>query len=178
MLVYGLKLLYNVFMGRWIIVELKKYIWFFIIGILFLAVDIQVSLGQPYPEMTTDAELGEELQRKIINNFIGDQPTVDIISDVLGYLLLAIGCILMLKVDKNFFPPLLFVPIAILLIFIVPQLPYKYQMGDLYLKFAGYTFLIGFVQILIEFLLMRGIVKLTKSFRTSGIPMRCSLDGF
>lgn len=143
--------------------ELKKYSLLFIIGIIFLAIDIRVPVGQPYPEMSFEEELGKELQINTIDNFIGERPTVDVVSDILGFLLIFLACILMIRTNKKFIAPLLLVPVAIVLLIAIPQFPYHYEMRDLYLKTIGYNFLLMIIEILIEFLVIRQILDMAKS---------------
>lgn len=140
---------------------MTKQILIIIIGILLLAVDIPVAIGEPYPAMVEALDLGQELQGKIITNFIGTQPMFDVLPDILGYVLLFIGSILLLKKDIRFIFAALLVPLAIYYEITLPQLPYNLVARELYLKVAGTTFLKSAVEIGIEFFVIHGIVKMT-----------------
>ena len=61
---------------------MKKGIILIAIGIVLLAIDIRIPMGNAYPPMDMVEELGEVLQGKIINNLIGTSPRVDIISEI------------------------------------------------------------------------------------------------
>lgn len=143
--------------------KLKKYIWMFVAGIILLAIDIRVPVGQVYPEMKLEEELGKELQLNTINNYIGEQPTVDIMSDILAFLLIFLACALMIRTNRRFLIPLLLAPLAIILIIAIPQFPYHYEMGDLYLKTIGFKFLLGILEIVIEFFIIRIILDMAES---------------
>ncbi|MBH1940576.1 hypothetical protein I5677_06720 [Mobilitalea sibirica] len=140
---------------------MKKSIWFIVIGILLMVVDYQIPFGKVYSDMPLTKELGEELQLRVINNFIGSRPMIDVIPDLLGYLFIFIGCFLLVKGSKRFITAMLLIPVAVVLHIVIPQLPYHFQLEDLYLKAAGYNFLIVIIEILIEFNVIRGIVKMT-----------------
>lgn len=140
---------------------MKKSILLIVFGILLLAIDIRFSIGEAYPIMETNTELGEVFQTKVINNFIGSKPTIDIISDLLGYILIFIGSMFLIKEDKKFIFAMLLIPVAIYLYITTPQLPYHFIQQDLYLKMAGNSFLIVFVEILIEYFVIHGIVAMT-----------------
>lgn len=140
---------------------MKRSIILIVIGILLLAVDIRVPIGEAYPVMETNADLGEVFQTKVIDNLIGTRPTADVISDFLGYIIIFIGSMFLVREDKKFIYAMLLTPIAIYLYLTIPQLPYHFIQKDLYLKAAGNHFLIVFVEILIEYFVIHGIVTIT-----------------
>jgi len=140
---------------------MKKSIWIIIIGIFLLAIDIHIPIGEIYPDMVKAIDLGEVLQNKVSLNFIGTQPTMDILSEVLGFILIFIGAAGLLKNSKKFILAMLLVPIAIALYVIIPGLPYHFEARDLYLMVAGYTFLLVIIEILIEYYVIHGIVSMT-----------------
>lgn len=145
-------------------VEMKKTIILIAAGILLLAVDIRVPAGEPwepYPQMAEAQDLGKELQTKVINHFIGARPSMDIVSDLLAYIILFIGALLLVRKSRRMIFALLLIPAAVYLYITIPRLAYRYEARELYLKSAGYNFLIVIIEILIEFFIIHGIVTLT-----------------
>lgn len=140
---------------------MNKGIILIAIGILLLAVDLRIPVGDNYPAMIKAEDLGEVLQGKVINHFIGTSPKIDVISDLLGYVILFIGVLLLVKKSKKMIFALILIPIAIYLYISIPLLAYNFEARDLYLKSAGYNYLIVVVEILIEFFVIHGIVTLT-----------------
>jgi hypothetical protein len=144
---------------------MKKSILIIVIGILLLAIDIQIPLGKAYPQMMKAEDLGEVFQGKVINNFIGTRPSIDVVPDLLGFVLIFIGCMFLIKENKRFIIAMLLVPVAIYLQIVIPQLAYHFQARDLYLKAAGYNFLIVGVEIAVEFFVIHGLVNITNSMQ-------------
>ncbi|HKL80118.1 MAG TPA: hypothetical protein VJ888_06745 [Mobilitalea sp.] len=144
---------------------MKKSILLIIIGILILAVDIQIPIGKAYPEMLEARDLGLEFQGKIINNFIGTRPSVDIISDIIGYALIFIGSIFLTKKSKKFIFAMLLIPVAIYLNIVLPQFAYHFELRELYLKVAGNSFLVVFLEMGIEYFVIHGIVSITDNMQ-------------
>lgn len=140
---------------------MKKSIILIVIGILLLAVDVRMPMGDPYPELLEATDLGLEFQGKVINNFIGTKPEIDVVPDLLGYAFLFLGSLLLLRKDKRFFLAILLIPIAVYYELTIPQLPYHFALRDLYLKAAGQNFIAVAVEIAIEFFVIHGIVRIT-----------------
>lgn len=140
---------------------MKKGIWFIVIGLLLLAIDIRIPFGTPYRSMLIYEEFGLVFQTKVIEHFIGTRPYIDLISDLLGYLSIFIGSFMLLRKGKRFIIALCLIPVAVAFYIGIPMLPYQMEGTDLYLKVAGYQFLYVFVQILIEFCVVYGIVYIT-----------------
>lgn len=140
---------------------MKSKIWVIIVGIFLLALDVKIPVGEVYPAMLKEETLGEQLQGKIITNFIGSQPSIDIFSDLLGLVVLFVGCALLLKHSKQFIAAMLLIPIAAYLYIQLPLLPYHLDSRALYLRVAGYNFLLIAIVILIEYYVIHGIVKMT-----------------
>jgi hypothetical protein len=145
---------------------MKKGIILIAIGIILLAIDLRIPMGDAYPKMELVEELGEVIQGKIINNLIGTRPMVDIISDVLGYILLFIGSIFLLKYNKKLILGMLLIPCAIFLYIIIMQLPYHFILSDLYLKAAGYYFLLVIIEILVELTIIKGVISVVQCTQT------------
>lgn len=140
---------------------MKKGIFIIVIGLLLLAIDIRIPVGKVYPEMGIEEELGTEFQGKVKTNVIGTRPTADIISDLLGYGFLFIGAMLLLSHSKRFLMAMLLIPLAVYYYVTIPQLPYHLQLKDLYLKAAGDGLILVTLEILIEFFIVHGIIKMT-----------------
>lgn len=141
--------------------NVKSSIWFIVIGIFLLAIDFLIPVGKIYPTMVKATEYGDMFQNNVINYFIGTQPKLDLIPDLLGFVLIFIGSGMLIKKSKKFIAAMLLIPVAIVLYIMIPQLPYHFQAESLYLKAAGYNFLIVIVEILIEFYVIHGIVTMT-----------------
>lgn len=139
----------------------KLSIWLVIIGILFLAIDIQIPMGAAYPKMLKAKELGDVFQGNVINYFIGTRPAIDIFSDLIGFALVFIGSCFLVKKSWKFAAAMLLTPIASVLYITIPQLPYHLTGGNLYLKAAEYNFLVVLIEILVEYFVIHGIVKMT-----------------
>lgn len=141
---------------------MKKSILLIALGILLLAVDIRIPAGEAYPEIHEVEEgLGEELQKRIINHFIGEKPGIDIVSDLAGYILVFIGAVLLAAKSRKMYFALIFIPVAVYLYVTIPMMPYNYEGRELFLKTAGSNFMIVFFEILIEFFVIHGIIAIT-----------------
>lgn len=145
---------------------MKKGIILIVIGIILLAIDIRIPMGDAYPKMEIIDELGEVIQGKIINNLIGIRPKPDFISDLLGYVFLFIGSLFLLRYNRKSAYGMLIIPFAIYLYITLMLLPYYLVLRDLYLKAAGYHFLMTFVEILTEFFVIRGVISLVQCTQT------------
>lgn len=138
----------------------KVSIWIVVIGILFLAIDIPIPFGDAYPKMQKAKELGEVFQANA-KYFIGLRPSFDIFSDIIGFTLAFLGACTLIKKSWKFSAAMLLTPIATALYIAIPQLPYHFAGRDLYLKVVGFNFLVVFIEILIEYFVIHGIVKMT-----------------
>ena len=150
------------FMEKGMVTGMKKLgVWLIIIGVFFLSIDIAIQMGNAYPEMVKTPLLGELFQNNVINNFIGSRPSIDIFNDLIGLVLIFLGSALLIKRSRIFIAAILLVPVTSVLYVIIPQLPYYFQAKELYVRVAGYNFLLVFLIILIEYLVMHGIIKMT-----------------
>lgn len=145
---------------------MKKGIILIAIGIILLALDFRISVGDAYPPMEFIDELGDEIQGKIINNLIGSGPKVDIISDVLGFAFLFAGALFLIKYDSKIIFGMLTIPLGFYLYITILWLPYHFVLRDLYLKTAGYHFLLAFIEILTELFIMKGVVNIVQCTQT------------
>ncbi len=140
---------------------MKKCFMIIAVGILLLAIDIKIPVGEAYPEMLKAEDLGTVFQGKVIEHFIGTRPLLDVLPDVLGFFLIFLGSVLLAKKNYRFIISALLTPAAIYLSVILPTLAYKLQKRDLYLKVAGYHFLLAAVEIAIEYFVIHGMVSVT-----------------
>jgi hypothetical protein len=145
---------------------MRKGIILISIGIALLAIDIGIPMGDFYPPMEYVEDLGGAIQSLTINNIIGTRLEVDIFPDILGYALLFIGALLLLKYRFKAIIGMLLIPYAIYLSIIIMRLPYNFILRDLYLKAAGYHFLIAIIEILIETFIIKGVVELVRCTQT------------
>lgn len=146
--------------------NLKTGIVLLAIGIILLAVDIRIPAGQEYPRMETTDELGSVIQNEIINNIIDTRPRIDIISDVAGYIFLFAGLLLLVKYNTNFVFGMLLVPFAIYLYIAIIRLPYVLTLKELYLKAAGYHFLMAAVEIATELAVVKSLISILRCTQT------------
>ncbi len=140
---------------------MKKSFILIALGIILLAFDFKLPVGAYYPEMLKAEGLGTVFQEKVIHNFIGSRPVLDLIPDVLGFLLIFLGSVVLARRNYRFIIAALLSPAAIYLSVIIPFLAYDFQGRELYLKSAGYNFLLVAVEIAIEFFVIHGIVSIT-----------------
>lgn len=145
---------------------MKKGFILIAIGVIFLAIDFRIPIGNAYPSMEFIDELGLVLQDYIINNIIGTRLMIDVFSDIIGYVFLFLGSLFLLRYDKSFIIGMLLIPFAVYLYIIIMRLPYNFMLRDLYLKAAGYHFLIVIIEILVETYVIKGIVNMIQSTQT------------
>ncbi|NLC19647.1 MAG: hypothetical protein GX757_10625 [Clostridiales bacterium] len=135
--------------------------WLIIIGVFFLSIDIAIQMGNAYPEMVKTQLLGELFQNNVINNFIGNKPSIDIFNDLIGLVFIFIGSALLVKRSRIFIAAILLAPVTSVLYVIILRLPYYFQARELYVIVAGCNFLLVFLIILIEYIVMNGFIKMT-----------------
>lgn len=126
-----------------------------------MSIDIAIPLGKIYPDMVKTDQLGEVFQTNVISHFIYSRPLIDLFNDIIGLAFIFAGSALLLKRSKKFITTLLLAPVASVLYAIIPQLPYHFQAKELYLMVAGFSFMVTFFVIYIEYMLMYGIIKMT-----------------
>ena len=82
----------------------KKITPYFILflAVLLLAVDIRLPL-MPYPAFEPFVTEAPQTVDLVINHVIGHQLMLDLFSDLLGYLLLAVSCVMLGPANKHFF---------------------------------------------------------------------------
>lgn len=75
------------------------------IGLLLSTVDIRIITAAQYPEyqmVYDDLGLGQVIQKYVVNNMLGSSVKIDIASDVLAYILIAVGAGMLLKYSTRF----------------------------------------------------------------------------
>lgn len=78
---------------------MKKYI-VLLIGILFLMIDVKIETI-PYPEFEEFHTEATNTVSMIIDHVIGHNMKIDPVSDIVGYILLAIASLMFIKAYKN-----------------------------------------------------------------------------
>ncbi|MDF2485189.1 MAG: putative rane protein [Herbinix sp.] len=146
---------------------MKKKIWLIVVGIFLLALDFKIPVGNLYNAMVKDVTIGEELQLRIVNHFIGTQPLLDVLPDLLGFVMIFIGSALLVRKNIRFLAAMLLIPIAMFYYIRLPLLPYQLEARELYLTTAGNTFLLAALEILIEFFVIHGIVMATNCLQNN-----------
>lgn len=140
-----------------------KGIILIIIGLIFGAIDIPVPMGVTYDTYTNSIELGEVFQEYVIGNMVGSEVTIDIIPDIIGYLLIAIGIYLLVGYGRNLLITYPFLGLVIAKTIIIPYLPFLYNGKVLCYSTLSITFLGVIAEILMEYFLVKGLIKMTST---------------
>ena len=138
------------------------------IGLLLSSIDINAVILAVYPEyhvIKDDPQLGEVIQRYVADNMLGDYLRLDLMSDLVGYVFMAIGVAMLIKYNKKFvgvYIPLLLTAVLYVVVRISPFIIPADKLGV-------YALALSFVQLLVEKLMEK---KLVYSFAdaTADIP--------
>lgn len=139
----------------------NKVIWVIIIGIFILAININLPINKPYPEMVRAKEMGQIFQGNVTENFIGEKVSVDVVNDLVGFALLFIASIMLLRKSNKFFGAVLLIPLAAFINIYMPAMPFRMNGFDLYVRIAGIRLLYTLLVIGIEYFVIHGILKMT-----------------
>ena len=141
---------------------------FVMIGFVLSAVDIPGMVLLKYPEYVTihdDPQLGEVIQEYVVNNMLGRELRLDIMSDVLGYVFMAIGITLLIKYNIKFLK--VYIPlIATAVLYVVVKMsPEIFEPANL----VVYALALSFVQLIVEIFMEKTLVY-TIAGTTSDLP--------
>lgn len=141
---------------------------FVMIGLVLSAVDIPGNVLIKYPEYITiydDPQLGEVIQEYVVNNMLGNQLRLDIMSDMLGYVFMAIGVTLLIRYNIRFIK--VYIPlIATAVLYVVVKMSPMIFAAD---KLVVYALGLSFIQLLVEIFMERALVY-TIASTTSDLP--------
>lgn len=138
-----------------------KGIILIIVGLLLGAIDIKVPIGISYEPYINSIELGAVFQDYVIGNMVGTEATFDIMPDILGYLLIAIGIFMLIEYGKNLLITYPFLGLVIAKTIIIPCLPFLYNGKTLCYLVLAITFFGILAEILMEYFLIKGLIKMT-----------------
>lgn len=133
------------------------------LGVILLAIDIPISvLAYPtFEPFHTEAPLTVDL---LINHVIGHWLRLDVLSDVLGYALLAVSCVMLGPGNRQFFKLLPWIVAGIVFYLCFHLMPFSLNGGLRYR--AGYLlyFVSGAIQILVQ---LRAMLRVCDNLETT-----------
>lgn len=138
------------------------------IGLLISTIDINAIVLCAYPEyemVYDDLGLGEVIQKYVVNNMLGDNLRLDILPDILGYVLMAVGAGMLIKYNKKFIRVYLPLIITAALYVFVDISPFLYTGRNLIV----YALAASFIQLLAELYMERKLIY-TIADTTSDLP--------
>lgn len=138
------------------------------IGMLLSTVDIPAITLLTYPEYTVihnDLGLGEAIQDYVVNNMLGGTLRLDILSDALAYILIAVGTGILLKYNIKFVKVYLPLIITAGLFVFVRISPFVLEGKNLVIYALG----LSFIQLLAEMFMEHSLVY-TIADTTADLP--------
>ncbi len=134
------------------------------IGLLLSTVDICVITAAQYPEyqmVYDDLGLGEVIQKYVADNMFGSSLRIDIASDILAYILIAVGAGMLVKYSTKFLK--VYIPLIITagLFVFVKVMPFIFVGKDLIVYALAASFIQLLFELLMEHRLIYTIAKVT-----------------
>lgn len=142
--------------------KLKPYFILFL-SVMLLAADVRVPV-RAYPAFEMFPTEAPETVSLVINHVIGHHLKLDLLPDVLGYLLLAVSCFMLGPENKRFFKQLPWIAVSLGFYLCQNLMPFSLN-GDIRFR-AGYLlyFVSGILQVL---LLMRVMLPVCDRLNTT-----------
>lgn len=142
--------------------KLTPYIILFL-AVLLLTVDIRVP-ARDYPAFESFPTEAPETMDLVINHVIGHHLMLDLLPDMLGYLLLAVSCFMLGPENRHFFKQLPWVAVSLGFYLYQQLMPFTLN-GDARFR-VGYLlyFISGILQVLI---LMRAMIHVCDGLNTT-----------
>lgn len=137
---------------------------FVMIGLALSSVDIPGIVLVEYPQYVTirdNPQLGEVIQEYVVNNMLGRQLRLDIMSDMLGYVFMAIGITLLIRYNIRFIKVYIPLIATAALYLVVKASPLVFDAQNLVVYALGLSFLQLMVEILMERMLVYTIAGTT-----------------
>lgn len=127
--------------------QLTPYFILFV-AVVLLAVDIRIPV-RDYPAFESFPTAAPETVDLVIGHVIGHQLMLDLLPDMLGYLLLAVSCIMLGPDNRHFFKQLPWIAVSLGFYLCLQLMPFSLNGGMRYR--AGYLlyFLSGILQVLV-----------------------------
>jgi hypothetical protein len=141
---------------------------FIMAGLMLSAIDIPMFTLAVYPEYKTihdDPQLGEVIQDYVVNNMLGDSLRIDVMSDLLGYLLMIIGAVMLIRYNKTFVKILLPIVITAVLYVLVKISPFLISTD----KLVVFALAVSFIHLVLSIFTERKLVY-TVGDTTSDLP--------
>ncbi len=138
------------------------------IGLLISTVDINAVALCAYPEykmVYDDLDLGEVIQKYVVNNMLGKNLYLDIFPDILGYVFIAVGTAMLIKYNKKFIRVYIPLIITAALYIFTDVTPFLYT-GK---KLIVYALAASFIQLIVEIYMERRLIY-TIADTTSDLP--------
>ncbi len=142
--------------------KLTPYILLFV-AVLLLVVDIRIPV-RDYPAFEAFPTEAPQTVDLVINHVIGHQLKLDLFSDVLGYLLLAVSCVMLGTENRHFIRLIPWIAVSLGFYLCQHLMPFSLNGG---MRFrAGYLlyFVSGVLQILV---LMRAMIHVCDGLETT-----------
>lgn len=142
--------------------KLTPYYMLFL-AVLLLAVDIRVPAWS-YPAFEPFLTEAPETVNLVVNHVIGHHLTLDLLPDLLGYLLLAAACVMLGPENRHFFKLLPQAAVSLAFYLCQQLMPFSLN-GDMRFR-AGYLlyFISGILQVLV---LMRAMLHVCDRLNTT-----------
>ena len=142
--------------------KLAPYIILFL-AVLLLAVDIRLP-ARDYPAFESFPTEAPETVDLVINHVIGHHLMLDLLPDVLGYVLLAVSCFMLGPGNKHFFKHIPWIAVSLGLYLCRHLMPFSLN-GDMRFR-VGYLlyFISGVLQVLV---LMRAMLHVCDRLNTT-----------
>ncbi len=137
------------------------------LGLAISTVDIRSVVIAAYPEYTMvyDKDMGEVIQKYVVENMLGDKLLLDVVPDILGYLLIAVGAGMLVKHNVKFLKVYLPLLVTLVLYVFVQVSPFMYTGRNL----VVYALAASFIQLLAEIYMEHTLIY-TIADTTSDLP--------
>ncbi len=93
------------------------------IGLFFIGIDVYVA-GMMYPGYEYVNSIGEKIQQYISNYVLSDHLKIDVFPDVVGYILVFTGVMILLKYSQKYMKVLILAVVAGIVSVVIPILPF------------------------------------------------------
>ncbi len=135
------------------------------IGLFLSALDIRVIDAVQYPEyemVYDDLGLGEVIQRYVVENMLGSTLRIDIASDILAYILIAVGTGMLARYSLRFLKVYIPLIVTVCLYVFVMITPFLYTGKNLVVYALAASFIQLLFELLMEHRLVYTIARVTK----------------
>jgi hypothetical protein len=134
-----------------------------IIGLLMSAIDINIPTGFDYPIYQYNDHLGKTFQSYVIQNIVGSNLVIDLLPDIIGFILIFIGVTRLLERKRTFIKAFPFLAVTLAFSILRPFLPMLYHGTALTYGALIITFFGMIAEIFMEFIIINNIVSITNA---------------